>query len=142
MMDKTMIKNNLILLATLSLASIPTLTNASDFGCKALLCFAGGKGVAECQDTIKKVIRDMAKGKGFPHCSMVGVPSSDGSSSFVKTSMYTAVSPSPSKCHDGETKPFSQSLGYSRAYYCKVIEINIPADYAVDKEHQRQLFNY
>lgn len=51
---------------------------ADDFGCKAVMCFAGGKGLAECQDTIKEVKKRLAKGKGFPHCTFVN---DDGSSS-------------------------------------------------------------
>lgn len=45
---------------------------ASDYGCKALLCFAGGRNVGECQSTINSVLRDLAKGKSFPSCKMEG----------------------------------------------------------------------
>lgn len=54
----------------ISVSSITTV-QASDYGCKALLCFAGGKNVSECASTIAQVKRDLAKGKVFPHCDLV-----------------------------------------------------------------------
>ena len=116
---------------------------ASDFGCEALLCFAGGKNVSECQPTIKKVLKDLAKGKSFPHCSFVGSPNlSGGSSSNVQDAIsvkhYNAMSRSRT-CPDGVTKAKSYGFG---AYVCPTIEINIKPEFASDKEHQKQIYNY
>ena len=64
---------NPLLLSVVGFMGLTTTTtsHADDFGCKAVLCFAGGKGVSECQDTIREVKKRLAKGKGFPHCSFV-----------------------------------------------------------------------
>lgn len=118
---------------------MPTVASASDFGCEALLCFAGGKNVSECQNTIKKVIKDMAKGKSFPHCSFVGASSSINQNSAVGTRTYNEVSPRP-VCRDGQTR--GTRMGIGGMYTCRTIEINIDPQYAVDKEHQQQFFNY
>lgn len=126
---------------------------ASDFGCKALLCFAGGKGVSECQPTIKKVIRDMAKGKGFPHCSLVGGGSSSSGAiglgesgttknltdSMITVKRYTETQRRGGMCKDGET----QARRIFNSYYvCPTIEINIPPEYSADEKHQKQIYNY
>lgn len=133
-------------LKSLTVASImlgaTTAASASDFGCKALLCFAGGKGVAECQSTIRKVIKDMAKGKGFPSCTFVssngGVAGS--SDDKVSTRRYKQYVPYNQKyCQDGETRPTKTVM---RKAYCKTIEINISPDYAASPEHVKQYFNY
>jgi len=47
--------------------------NASNYGCAALLCFAAPMNpmsISECVPTVKRVFRDLFKGRGFPHCSM------------------------------------------------------------------------
>lgn len=64
----------------LTLASASTLIAAKDenYGCRAFMCFAGGLNVSECQSTISDVKKDLAKGKGFPHCSFVS-SNQDGS---------------------------------------------------------------
>lgn len=119
--------------------SIATSAIASDFGCQALLCFAGGKNVSECQPTIKKVLRDLAKGKSFPHCKMVGGSGGSSSSSgdFVSVRHYTERS-NRSICRDGETRAI-RTIG---GYYCKTIEINIKPEYAADPSHQKQYYNW
>lgn len=138
-------KNKLLLTVLLSsplvIASGSAL--ASDFGCEALLCFAGGKNVSECQPTIKKVLKDLAKGKSFPHCSFVSSPNlSGGSSSGVQDAIsvkhYNSVSRNRT-CPDGVTR--AKSLGFG-AYSCPTIEINIKPEFASDKEHQKQIYNY
>lgn len=115
---------------------------ASDYGCEALLCFAGGKNVSECQPTIKRVLKDLSKGKGFPHCSLVGGggQSSNGQSitDAVTVSRYTEKQKSPI-CKDGETR--GRRI-FGGSYYCPTIEINISPAYAVDEKHQKQIFNY
>lgn len=119
---------------------------ADDFGCQALLCFAGGKNVSECQPTIKKVIRDMSKGKPFPHCQMVG-SSSFGSSNdsnapketkdMITVKHYTQRQ-NKRICQDGVTVGTRTFVGYS----CKTIEINVKPEYAADKSHVQQFYNY
>lgn len=48
--------------------------NASDYGCKVLLCLAnpasngGPKGVAKCVDPINRLYNDLAHGRPFPRC--------------------------------------------------------------------------
>lgn len=87
-------------------------TFAEDFGCKALLCFAGGKNVSECQSTIKKVVKDMARGKSFPHCTMSdGVNQND----IIKVNTY------------------------KKKKKVRRIDISIDPKYA-DKDHQFQQF--
>lgn len=112
---------------------------ADDFGCEALLCFAGGKGVSECQPTIRKVIRDMAKGQGFPVCNFIGSSgSSDSNNNIVSARRYTENWNSRI-CRDGETRATSIRKG---SYRCKTIEINIAPEYSADPAHQKQYFNY
>lgn len=82
-----------IKLSLIGIAMMMTTTGsaiASDYGCKALLCFAGGKGVAECASTIAQVKRDLAKGRGFPHCDLASgsIRSPDGTS--IREVSYSA----------------------------------------------------
>lgn len=52
---------------------------ADDFGCTVLLCLANPAGpmaVAECVSPIKKLYRNLARGKAFPTCDMASA--SDG----------------------------------------------------------------
>ena len=127
----------LLLAAPLLLAS--PLALADNYGCEALLCFAGGKGVSECQPTIKRVLKDLSKGKGFPHCSFVNGDGSSGSGDdFVSTRLFTEQSNKPI-CRDGVTKG---RRSFGRSYTCKTIEIKIKPEYAADKAYQTQYFNY
>lgn len=114
--------------------------SASDYGCEALLCFAGGKNVSECKPTIKRVLKDLAKGKGFPHCSFSGPNGNSGSSdSLVSTNRFRDYVPrGRSYCPDGETRP----RRLSHTAYCNTIEIKIDPSIAADQDHQRQYFNY
>lgn len=111
---------------------------ADDFGCEALLCFAGGKNVSECQKTIKKVIKDMAKGKSFPHCSFVN-GSGANESAAIGTRMFNEVSRKPI-CRDGQTRGIRSGVG--GLYTCRTIEINVKPEYAADKSSQQQYFNW
>lgn len=120
-----------------SLMALPTIASASDFGCQALLCFAGGKNVSECQPTIKKVLKDLAKGKSFPSCTFVGANGSEGSASGVSVKRYTERW-NNRVCRDGQTRATRSFMGYT----CKTIEINIDPSVAADQEHQKQYFNY
>lgn len=112
---------------------------ASDFGCEALLCFAGGKNVSECKPTIKKVIKDMSRGKSFPHCDLVnssGQKTGD-TNSIIKVSQYRERWGS-GVCRDGETSPYRKN----KKWYCNTIEINVKPENAADKAHQQQFYNW
>ena len=42
-------------------------------GCKVLLCMAGNwKNISECEPTVRQALRDVARGRGWPQCSMGG----------------------------------------------------------------------
>lgn len=125
------------LMGLIPFLAMPVVASASDYGCEALLCFAGGKNVSECQPTIKRVLKDLAKGKGFPHCTFVGSNGQEESASGVSVNRYTERW-NNKVCRDGQTRS-TRTIG---GYYCKTIEINIDPQYAADKEHQRQYFNY
>lgn len=135
---------SMALLVALPLVSSSAL--ADDFGCQALLCFAGGKNVSECQPTVKKVIRDMSKGKPFPHCKMTGSSSfgsSNGSNTPKETKDMITVKHYTQRqknriCQDGVTVGTRTFVGYS----CKTIEINVKPEYAADKSHVQQFYNY
>lgn len=131
-------KSSLFLLS-LPLLCASSFSYADNYGCEALLCFAGGKGVSECQPTIKRVLKDLAKGKGFPHCSFVSANGGAAGSGddLVSVSRYTERW-NNRVCRDGETRPV-RTIG---GYYCKTIEINIKPSYAADEAHQKQYFNY
>lgn len=131
------IKNlKLAFLFALPVLAFSNTAKADNYGCEALLCFAGGKGLSECQPTVKRVLRDLSKGKGFPHCSFV---KGDGvtENNAISTRMFTERSNRPI-CRDGVTRANRSFVGY----YCKTIEINVKPEYAADKEHQKQYFNY
>lgn len=68
----TLFKKLLLSSVLIGGASLSSIAMADDFGCKAVLCFAGGQGLAECASTIAEVKKRLAKGKGFPHCSFIG----------------------------------------------------------------------
>ena len=57
--------------------NIPKLSSQDQYGCSAYLCFAGGFVYPECQKVIRKVTRDLLRGKAFPSCSALS--NSDGS---------------------------------------------------------------
>lgn len=117
------------------------------YGCKALLCFAGGMHVAECRSTIRKVLRDMWKGRGFPTCIGYNGRVNAGISriAFKKSESYQingAV-----YCPDKKT--FATRVSFRRneddediVYACDKVEINIPKDIAADKQHQKQIYYF
>lgn len=42
-------------------------------GCKLLLCMAGNwKNISQCEPTVRQALRDVARGRGWPTCSMSG----------------------------------------------------------------------
>jgi hypothetical protein len=88
------------LVAACILMSGSIVAQASDHGCQVLLCLANPGGptkVAECVPPIKKLLKDLAKGKAFPSCKF-----SDSSGQETGTSsQHFAVNKSASKrfCH-------------------------------------------
>ena len=42
-------------------------------GCKLLLCMAGNwQNISQCEPTVRQALRDVARGRGWPSCSMGG----------------------------------------------------------------------
>lgn len=67
--------NKKFLAVVLAIAAIHTTAQASDWGCQCLLCLSDPRGPtteSECQPPIKKLWRQLAKGKPFPTCEMSG----------------------------------------------------------------------
>jgi hypothetical protein len=64
------------LLLTLALL-VPTAARAVD-GCLVLLCFAAPswRAIPQCVPPIRQVLRDLARGRGFPTCGMAGAGNS------------------------------------------------------------------
>lgn len=67
-------------LFTLALAATPLVYSppaAADegyqWGCKILLCL-GGPSAGDCPSELRKLYRDLARGKPFPPCTMTGAP--------------------------------------------------------------------
>lgn len=115
----------------------------ANFGCKALICFAGGQGVAECRSVIRDVLKRLARGKPFPHCSFisnVGSSSSGDSDDAVSVAPLYNTRNNGSICPDGETKAFRPR--YRSAYYCRTIEINIKPSYVADPSLSKQHYYY
>jgi hypothetical protein len=54
-------------------AGVPRTAQAAD-GCLVLLCFAAPtwRAIPQCVPPIRQVLRDLARGKGFPKCNMGG----------------------------------------------------------------------
>jgi len=99
----TLLKHLLLSSLAIGAASASSMAMADDFGCKAVLCFAGGKGLSECASTISEVKKRLAKGKGFPHCSFAGPNGEENE--ITKQSKPFTRRVSGSTCPDGETRP-------------------------------------
>lgn len=71
-------------LAVLLIMSAAASVQASEYGCKVLLCLSnpasngGPKGLAECVPPINQLYRDLRKGRPFPRCDLAD--GNDGSS--------------------------------------------------------------
>lgn len=113
----TLLKKLLLSSIMIGGASASSIALADDFGCKAVLCFAGGKGLSECASTISEVKKRLAKGKGFPHCSFAG-PSGE-QNQITQQSKPFMRKVGGSICPDGETK--SKVIFNSR--YCNAITV-------------------
>jgi hypothetical protein len=58
-------------LAAVALAFAAGAGHAAD-GCTVLLCLAGPwRSIPECVSPVRAALRDLAKGRGLPHCAMV-----------------------------------------------------------------------
>lgn len=65
-----------ILVALAALGAVPATAQASD-GCTVLLCLAGNwRDIPQCVPPVKKAFRDLARGRGWPSCSMAGAGNS------------------------------------------------------------------
>lgn len=84
----TLLKNTLLSLLAIGGASVSSMAMADDFGCKAVLCFAGGKGLSECAPTISEVKKRLAKGKPFPSCAYQG-PQGSANEIVQQSGRYT-----------------------------------------------------
>ncbi len=64
-----------LLLATVALSS--PAAHAAD-GCKVLLCLAGNwSNISQCRPDVEQALRDVARGRGWPTCSMGGSSSAE-----------------------------------------------------------------
>ncbi len=73
---------------------------ASDYGCRALLCFAGGQGLAECAATISQVLAGLRHMPPipFPTCDMA-----DGNSAAGSNYAQVTMRPPYADCPQGST---------------------------------------
>jgi hypothetical protein len=88
------------------LSLLATTAQASDYGCKVLLCLSnplsngGPKGIAECVAPINQLFRDLEKGHVFPSCDLA-----DGNNG----NNYAKLTSDPyDRCPDG-TQPAEQN---------------------------------
>lgn len=75
-----------------ALLSVGTLAQASDYGCKVLMCLAnpnGPKAVKECEPPIDRLWYDLARSNDFPSCDMAQGPNGR-SYAQLGTSYYDA----------------------------------------------------
>ncbi|GAB3759176.1 hypothetical protein GCM10028796_05970 [Ramlibacter monticola] len=91
----------LLALAALLAASAPA--RAVD-GCQVLLCFAAPnwRAIPQCVPPITQVLRDLARGKPFPTCSMTG---GGNSASHAWASASSYCPPQYTRVFDGESGP-------------------------------------
>lgn len=64
-----------------------TAANASDYGCKVLLCLAnpnGSTAVSQCVPPIDQLHRDLARGRPFPTCDMASAPDGTGGRAWAQ----------------------------------------------------------
>lgn len=90
------------LLLTLALLA-PTAARAVG-GCLVLLCFAtpNWKAIPQCVPPIRQVLRDLARGKGFPSCGMAGA----GNSSYHAWARAPgSCPPQYTRVHESESGP-------------------------------------
>ena len=94
------VKHKFIFLGALVITSGITQAQAAD-GCKFMLCMGAVNpmGIAECASTVKEVLHDLKKGRGFPTCKMSNGLDSKTSGSFVTPTRasYTPRCPNGTK---------------------------------------------
>lgn len=74
------------LLLLLSSLFAPAIAVAAD-GCTVLLCLAGNwSAIPACVPPVRQVLRDLARGRGFPTCAMSGGPGNSASMSWANSS--------------------------------------------------------
>lgn len=100
--------------------------HADDYGCTVLLCLANPAGpmaVAECVSPIKKLYRDLMKGKAFPKCELANAPDSSGGKSWAETgrSYYDPCPPGTTALEAGTVAMRSAT---STTYYVGIGEGN------------------
>lgn len=74
-----------MLIGVVMASSMPA--HADDYGCTVLLCLANPAGpmaVAECVPSIKKLYRDLARGRAFPTCQMANASDAPGGKSWAE----------------------------------------------------------
>jgi hypothetical protein len=81
----------------------PTAARAVD-GCLVLLCFAAPswKAISQCVPPIRQVLRDLARGKGFPSCGMAGA---GNSAHHAWASAPGNCPPQYTRVHESESGP-------------------------------------
>lgn len=82
-------------LVAVALAGLASVSTASDYGCKCLLCLAnpnGPRALAECRPPIDRLFRDLARGRPFPTCDLAEGP--NGRSYAQPASSYFDMCPS------------------------------------------------
>lgn len=93
----------LALAVALTSATAPRTAHAVD-GCLVLLCFAAPnwRSIPQCVPPIRQVLRDLARGKPFPTCSMAGA---GNSASHAWASAPGYCPPQYTRAFDGESGP-------------------------------------
>ena len=118
--------NLTVTLAVMGLTTIATPALAEDnYGCQALLCFAAAnpRGISECVGTVNRVVRDLARGRGFPTCTFSSpsgssLGSSNNNPSIPISAERRFITPSP-YCPDRAVR----AQGNRGSYYCRYIEM-------------------
>lgn len=63
---------NILIGLAVAASAVPQASIASDYGCRVLLCLAAVNGTPqECRPDLKKLFRDLSKGRPFPTCDFV-----------------------------------------------------------------------
>lgn len=129
-----LLKTMLLSIVGVTGLTVSSTSFADDFGCKAVLCFAGGKGVSECQSTIREVKKRLAKGKGFPHCSFVSSNGAD-QSLVNQSGVFTRRVKAGQKCPDGTPSTYG-SFGTG---ICKAITVTFKGTNEDGSDHTQEI---
>jgi hypothetical protein len=112
--------------SVLTVASVAA--RADDFGCTVLLCLANPAGpmaVAECVSPIKKLYRNLARGKAFPTCDMASAPDAPTGKSWAQpgVSYYDQCPPGTTALDPGA---YALRRGGRSTYYLGIGEGDSP----------------